>query len=76
MQFDAWHQKFCLNSGATEDSDEEIRSLQAQIDEKRRQKLSGAVVPTPPLTAEASLIADEATTAWICGSPPNPESRL
>lgn len=73
MQFDAWHQKFCSNSGATEDSDEEIRNLQAQIDEKRRQKLSGAVVPTP-LAAEASLTADEATTAWVCASPPNPES--
>lgn len=60
MQFDAWHQKYSSNPGLAEESDEEIRCLQAQINEKRRQKLSAA----------------EATTACVCASHSIPESKL
>lgn len=76
MQFNAWQQKFCSNPGTTEDSDEEIRNLQAQINEKRRQKLSGAVASSPPFTTETLLTPNEATTAWVCASSSNPESKL
>ncbi|KAK8749524.1 hypothetical protein OTU49_015407 [Cherax quadricarinatus] len=44
MQFDAWQQKYCSSPGTGDESDEEIRSLQARIKEKRRQKLSGSVL--------------------------------
>ena len=73
MQFNAWHQKFSSSPGIAEDSDEEIRNLQAQIQEKRRQKLSSSVVSSMPLTSTAALLTPEASI-WACGSPPNPES--
>uniref|UniRef100_A0A0P4WUS2 Rubicon Homology domain-containing protein n=2 Tax=Scylla TaxID=6760 RepID=A0A0P4WUS2_SCYOL len=72
MQFNAWHQKFSSSPGAAEDSDEEIRNLQAQIQEKRRQKLSGAAA-TSSMTTTPILATPEANS-WFCGSPPKPES--
>ncbi|XP_045609721.1 run domain Beclin-1-interacting and cysteine-rich domain-containing protein [Procambarus clarkii] len=44
MQFDAWQQKYSSSPGTGDESDEEIRSLQARIREKRRQKISGSVL--------------------------------
>lgn len=73
MQFNAWHQKFSSSPGTAEDSDEEIRNLQAQIQEKRRQKLSDAAA-TSSMTAAPVLATPEANR-WLYGSPPNPESK-
>ncbi|MPC14171.1 Run domain Beclin-1-interacting and cysteine-rich domain-containing protein [Portunus trituberculatus] len=72
MQFNAWHQKFSSGPGAPEDSDEEIRNLQAQIQEKRRQKLSGATA-TPSMTT-TPILANPEDNRWFYGSPPKPES--
>lgn len=74
MQFNAWHQKFSSSPGAAEDSDEEIRNLQAQIQEKRRRKLSSAVGSSMPFTTAAMLTTPEAS-AWVCGSSPMPGSK-
>ena len=73
MQFNAWHQKFSSSPGAAEDSDEEIRNLQAQIQEKRRQKLTSAVASSIPCSTAPALTTPEAS-GWLYGSPPNPES--
>ncbi|XP_042890277.1 run domain Beclin-1-interacting and cysteine-rich domain-containing protein-like isoform X2 [Penaeus japonicus] len=48
MQFDTWNREITAGSITAEDSDEEIRNLQARIREKRRQKLSGTAVSASP----------------------------
>ncbi|KAG0717952.1 Run domain Beclin-1-interacting and cysteine-rich domain-containing protein [Chionoecetes opilio] len=73
MQFNAWHQKFSSSLGPAEESDEEIRHLQAQIQEKRRQKLSSGATSSMPFSPTPTLIVTD-SSGWDCGSSPKPES--
>ncbi|KAG7169257.1 run domain Beclin-1-interacting and cysteine-rich domain-containing protein-like [Homarus americanus] len=73
MQFDSWQQNYCSSPGTADDSDEEIRNLQAQIREKRKQKLSGSVQSTSVSTTTVIESTSDPQT-WACNSPVKLES--
>ncbi|KAK4302457.1 hypothetical protein Pmani_025454 [Petrolisthes manimaculis] len=73
MQFDTWHEKFLSSQGTGEDSDEEIRNLQARIREKRRQKLSSSIL-SGSTSSETVLHLHPQTSPWMSNSSSKLES--
>lgn len=73
MQFDAWTRDINTNPITAEDSDEEIRNLQARIREKRRQKLSGTAVSASPSTNTLTESTSD-PQRWVRSQPLKVES--
>lgn len=74
MQFDAWQQKISSSPGTADESDEEIRSLQARIREKRRQKLSGSAPSASTSTSTVTELTND-PQSWACNLPLKIESK-
>lgn len=67
MQFDTWQQKISSSPGTADESDEEIRSLQARIREKRQQKLSGSLTSASNST-NTVIESTSDPQSWACNS--------
>lgn len=75
MQFDTWNREITSSSITAEDSDEEIRNLQARIREKRRQKLSGTAVSASPSVSTLTESTSD-PQRWVRSLPLKVESML